>query len=80
MRTLTVVKLNPPADALSGLASPLEGIEVDALVLKRPPEPLYHNVILPSPLAVHRDTHRSVPQRLRKIKAGELAPLVDLVK
>ena len=78
MWTLPVVHLHPPTDTLPGLASPLEGIEVDAFVLQRTPEPLYHNVVLPSALAVHRDTHRSFIQRLRKVKARELASLVGI--
>src|SRR5271167_4576338 len=78
MWTLPVVKLHPPSDALSGLATSFEGIDVDALVLKRPPEPLYHNIVLPSALAVHRDTHRSFIKRPGKVKACELASLAGV--
>lgn len=76
MRTLLVVERDPFRDAGLGLASGFERMQIDALVLQTPPQPLDHDVVHPSALAVHRDPYVGPLEDLGELEAGELAPLV----
>lgn len=48
-----VIVGDPPADAGPGLRAGLEGVEIDALVFERAPEPLDEHVIEPAAATVH---------------------------
>lgn len=76
MGSLGIVIVDPFADFASCLTTCLEGMEVDALIFERPPEPFYHAVINPSPLAIYGDFDLGIVQNINPFGAGELASLV----
>ena len=67
---------DPGADPVTGFRAGLAGVQVDAFVFQRPPEPLYHPVVDPAAASVHRDLHLGLVQHVGEIGAGELrAPI-----
>jgi len=50
-------------------------LPIDVLILDRPPEPLYENVIQRPPAAVHADLDTLVQQRVGEAGGGELGTL-----
>jgi hypothetical protein len=69
------IGIDPTSDPSSCLAAGLEGIEEDALVFQRPPQPLDEDVVHPAATAIHRDADAGVLQRGGEDKAGELRTL-----
>ena len=67
---------DPCPDPVAGLRAGLEGVQVDAFVFQRPPEPFDHPVVDPAAAAVHRDLHLGVAQHVGEAGAGELRALV----
>src|SRR3546814_5882597 len=78
MRAPMVIKGHPPADPLAGLAPAREGVQVDALVLYRAPQPLDKDVVEKAAAPIHRDAHAGLLQALRPGPGGELAALVGV--
>lgn len=60
--------------ALADLAPCFKGVQVDALVLERTPQPLDHNIVHPPALTVHGDPDSGSPERPCELKARKLAP------
>lgn len=58
---------DPAADEGARLGAGLEGLEVDALVFERTPEPLDEDVVEPAP--VHRDAYADLYQHLGEGRA-----------
>ena len=69
VRPVGIVVADPATDPGACLAARLEGVEEDALVFERSPQPLDEDVVHPAAAAVHRDADVGVPQRRRE---GEL--------
>lgn len=78
MRTPRVVELDPLSQTLANLAAGLVGVQIDALVFDRTPQPLDHDVVPPTTLAVHGDADLGVLEHLGEGIAGELASLVSV--
>ena len=78
MRALAIVIFDPAANADPRLAAGLKGMQVDALVFERAPQPLNEDVVHPAALAVHRDPDTSIFQHIGEGDAGELAALVGV--
>ena len=53
-------------------------MQIDLFVFDALPEPFYEDVVTPASCAVHADLDAVVFQEPRKLKAGELAPLVGV--
>ena len=49
MRTMVVIIGEPSAKAGTQFRSGLEGVQIDAFVLHRPPEPLDEDIVHPAP-------------------------------
>jgi len=57
VRSLGVVIGDPPGKTSAQLRAGLEGVEIDALVFERSPQPLDEHVVHPAASAVHADAH-----------------------
>ena len=76
MRPSVVVEPEVFLQPSAGLNAVAVGLQVDLLVLHRPPQPLDKYVVLAPAPAVHADLHPVVLEYLPELAAGELAPLV----
>lgn len=76
MRALSVLVSQPFSDVCLDLGAPLEGVEVYAFVLQKPPQAPDHAVFDPPPFAVHADLDLCFGQHVGPCTAGELAALV----
>jgi len=74
--SLHVVKFKIAAQFIVEVWHGIKLFEVDQLVLNRTPEPFYKNVIDGSSLTIHADLDTALLQNRRKVKAGELTPLI----
>jgi hypothetical protein len=70
MRAPFVVKGDPLSESARGLAAVGVALEVDVLVLQRPPQPLDEHVVHPAAAAVHRD--RTPAAASASVKAAEV--------
>ena len=61
-RTLGVVIGDPAAEASPQIRAGLEGMEIDALILQRAPEPLDEDIVHPPAPAVHADADLGLAQ------------------
>ena len=73
---MLVVIADPPAETGAQLGAGLEGVQVDAFVLQRSPEPLDEDVVHPPAAPVHADLHVGAAQDVGEVGAGELASLI----
>ncbi len=55
VRPLVVVEVDPTTDACLGLRPGLPSVQIDAFILRRPPQALDEDVVEAAALAVHRD-------------------------
>ena len=78
MGPLGVVKLDPLADDPLGPEAVGQLVQVDRLVLERPPEALDEDVVHAAAPAVHGDGDIRVLERAGEVAAGELAALVGV--
>src|SRR5271165_3087826 len=76
MGALTIEEVEIPAQRRARLGDGVVGLEVDLLVLHRPPEPLDEDVVAPGALAVHADGDPVRLEDAGERLAGELAALV----
>ena len=76
MGSIGVVVADPTTDPCSCLTAGLEGIEVDAFVFQRSPQPLDEDVVHPAATTIHRDTDVGILQGVGEGKAGELRALI----
>ncbi len=76
--SIGIVVADPPTDPCSCLTAGLEGIEVDAFVFQRSPQPLDEDVVHPAATAVHRDADVGIVQGVGEGKAGELRALIGV--
>jgi len=53
-------------------------MQVNALVLQRPPKTLEHPIVDPTPLTVHADLDLRIRQHVDPVSAGELAALIGV--
>jgi hypothetical protein len=70
--SIGVVISDPTTDPCSCLTASLEGIEVDAFVFQRAPQPLDKDVVHPAATTIHRDADVGTLQGVGEGKAGEL--------
>ena len=75
---LGVVILQPFPDTSLGFRAFLEGMQVNAFVLQRPPQTLDHAVVDPATFAVHADLDLRILQHINPVTAGELAALIGV--
>ena len=78
VRPAGVVEVDVAADAFSGSAHGLVGVEVDLLVLDRAPHPFDEHVVAPASLAVHRDADAVPVEQPGELAARELAALIGV--
>ena len=78
MGSIRVIVVDPTTDPCSCLTAGLEGIEVDAFVFQRAPQPLDEDVIHPTATTVHRDADVGILQGVAEGKAGELRALIRI--
>ena len=64
-----IVVADPATNPGACLAARLEGVEEDALVFERSPQPLDEDVVHPAPAPVHGDADAGVAQRGREGEA-----------
>ena len=55
VKPIPVIKIKPITDSVPKFSSAAKGVEVNVVILERPPQPLYDNVILNSAPSVHAD-------------------------
>ena len=75
---ICVVVADPTTDPCSCLTAGFEGIEVDAFVFQRSPQPFDEDVIHPAATTIHRDADVGILQDVGEGKAGELRALIVL--
>jgi hypothetical protein len=73
---LVVVEIDPSGDAAFEQDEVVVLADVDVLVLEAPPESLDHDIVDPSPAAVHADTYAVALGQIDPGAAGELTALV----
>ena len=78
MRTMVVIIGEPSAKAGTQFRSGLEGVQIDAFVLHRPPEPLDEDIVHPASPSVHADLDLSCAQHTGEGVAGKLAALIGI--
>lgn len=76
--TLMVVEGDPSASPGLRLRACLPGVQIDALILQGPPEPLDEDVIETVPFAVHRDAGADPFQPVDSGERRELRPLIGV--
>ena len=69
VRASIIVEIDPLSDAARGFAAIGVALEIDVLVLERPPEPIDEHVVHPAASAVHGDRDARFGER-----AGEGRP------
>ena len=74
-----IVEDHPVADPLTGLPPAREGMQVDALVLQRAPQPFDEDVVEEPAASIHRDAYPGLLQPLRPRPRRELAALDALL-
>ena len=67
-----VVKSDPFGDAARGFAAVGVALEVNVLILQRPPQPLDEDVVHPAAAAVHGDRDACFGERAGERSRGEL--------
>jgi len=78
MRAMVVIIGEPSAQAGTQFRSGLEGVQIDAFVLHRPPEPFDEDIVHPASPAVHADLDLGCAQHPDEGVAGELAALIGI--
>ena len=78
MGPLGIVELNPLADHPFGLEAVGQLVQIDRLVLERPPEALDKDVVHVAAPAIHGDRDARVLEQIGELEAGELAALVGV--
>src|SRR5713101_9283120 len=78
MRTSAVIKVEIPADRMSGLADGFVGSQIDLLVFDAAPQPLDEHVVPPGPFAVHADGDAVAGKQTGERRARELRALVGV--
>ncbi|CDH44835.1 hypothetical protein BN874_1920002 [Candidatus Contendobacter odensis Run_B_J11] len=76
VRPRVIVECDPAGDTFPGLASGIEGVQVDALVFQGTPETLDEHVVAPPAAPVHGDANATGLQCVREFEAGERTPLI----
>ena len=75
---MVVVIIEPPAHPCAQLGAGLEIVQIDALLLKGPPQPLDENVVHAAATAIHADLDIGGLQHAGEREAGELAALIGV--
>ena len=78
VRASMIVEGDPRADPLACFSPAREGMQVDALVFERTPEPLDEDVVEEPTASVHRDPYASLFQSSGPGPGGELATLIGV--
>ena len=78
VRPFVIVEREVGAQPGAGLGHRRVVLQVDLLVLHRPPKPLDEDVVERPAAAVHADLHAGRPQQARERVAGELRTLVGI--
>lgn len=78
MRAPMIVEAHPVTDPLTGFAPAPEGMQVDALILQRAPQPFDEDVVEEPAPPVHRDSHPGLFQALRPSPRRKLAGLIGV--
>src|SRR5215472_5052792 len=78
MKATTIVEGDPVCDSCLGLAPFGIALEVDVLILERPPQPLDEEVVHPTTSAIHGDLDPCARQCTGEGGTSELAALVGV--
>ena len=78
MRSRVIVEAEVAPDSLARLGQRIIGVQVDLLILERPPQPLHEDVVEVAPLAVHADLNLPVAQGSGEVPRRELRSLVGV--
>jgi hypothetical protein len=78
MTTTLIVELEVLSDAVSRIAYRVICTQIDFFVLDRFPQSLDEDIVSPAAFAVHAHADAAIPERLRKLGAGEPAALVGV--
>src|SRR5271168_1620042 len=78
MGTLTIEKVEVPAQRSARFCDGVVSLEIDLLVLHRSPQPLDEHVVAPGALAVHADGDPVLLEDAGEGLAGELTALVTV--
>jgi len=78
VKTVSVVKVEPIAEAVAELGPVGKRVKINVVVLQRPPQPLYENIVLHPAPAVHANGNSVVFEFLDKALTGELRALVGV--
>src|ERR1700692_2891200 len=74
----SVIKVEIPADRMSGLADGFVGSQIDLLVFDATPQPLNEHVVPPCPFAIHADSDAMAGKQTSERRARELRTLVGV--
>ena len=78
MGSLGVVEAYPVANDPFGLEAVGQLVQVDCLVLERPPQALDKDIVHAAAAAVHGDADAGVLERAGEVEAGKLTALVGV--
>ena len=78
VRAFRVVIGQPLFDTSLCVRASFKGVQIDALILQRPPEALNHSIVDPAAFSVHADLDLRISQNLDPISTCELAALVGV--
>jgi hypothetical protein len=76
--SVVVVEVNPPGESFAKFSLRVERVQVEVVVLDRPPQQFNEDVVLAAAAAVHADGDVVVFENLREGNAGKLGALVSV--
>ena len=78
VKAFLIIKIEPIAEAVPKLGPAAKRVKVDVVVLERPPQPLYENIVLTPASAIHADGNAVALKQTRKGLACKLSALVGI--
>jgi len=78
MKAISIIKVEPAAETVPKLGSAAKRVKVKEGVLKRPPQPLYENIVLTPSSSIHAHGDAVALKQTCKGLAGKLSTLVGI--
>jgi hypothetical protein len=78
MKAISVIKVEPVAETVPKIGSAAKRVKVNVVVLKRPPQPLYENIVLSASSSIHAHGDLVALKQTCKGLAGKLNTLVSI--